>query len=69
MRRKFTGEEKRYWANVLTASSQITLGAVWASLLLPIDNYQTSMIILNSLLTALFWMSGWLFIRRVENGH
>jgi len=66
MLRKLNVEEKRYWSNVLTASSQITLGAVWASLLLPIDNYQTTMIVLNSILTILFWVTGWLFIKKIN---
>ena len=62
-RRKFSKGEKQYWMQVLIAVSQITFGLAWASVFLPIDQYKVFVIVLNGVLSVVFWLAGLVLVR------
>ena len=63
LKKKFSKEERQYWTDILIAVSQITFGLAWASVFLPIDQYKIFVIVLNGLLSVMFWLAGWLLLR------
>ena len=64
--RKFSSEERKYWAGILVAISQVTFGVAWASLFIPLDKYRIFMVGSNLVASIILWLIGWSLIRRIK---
>lgn len=59
MVRKFSVRERDYWASVCIACSQVSFGALWATIFIaPIDGYKIIVLVLNAFTSVAFWITG-----------